>query len=259
MKFVIIFGCLLLAAFFSQTYGYVTDNLPMPPTPSQYTGPPTFVPTTTRKNTTTTTTEAPQKPPCGANDLGNYQGGCDESVPVIVLPKGRHILEQFRKIQGYFVLNRGDAKGCLLLLLVTNEITVTQNNNNVDDDDYNNDLDDDDGYVDNTRIHFAKVWKALRGRELGNNTGPVCKSFTEKLVQNVADIAKKEVANDDEALLSIFIPLCLIKVSKAFAFEFKLSFVASLAVSHIPSLLQEMAFDLICVLVLEYAFGFRLI
>ncbi|KNC34083.1 hypothetical protein FF38_06454 [Lucilia cuprina] len=94
MKFVIIFGCLLLAAFFSQTYGYVTDNLPMPPTPSQYTGPPTFVPTTTRKNTTTTTTEAPQKPPCGANDLGNYQGGCDESVPVIVLPKGRHILER---------------------------------------------------------------------------------------------------------------------------------------------------------------------
>lgn len=70
-----------------------TTKFPTPPTAPT---PPSETSSTTYRSTTTKipTPTTPKESSCGSNNLGDYKGGCDQSVPVIVMPKGRPIMER---------------------------------------------------------------------------------------------------------------------------------------------------------------------
>lgn len=103
MKLIILWVCIFLAIFVNQSGAQEVaegpiitppPNIPTPPSESTST---TYRSTTTKIPTPTTPIYRPTPPketPCGSNNLGDYKGGCDQSVPVIVMPKGRPIMER---------------------------------------------------------------------------------------------------------------------------------------------------------------------
>ncbi|KAI8125433.1 hypothetical protein FF38_06446 [Lucilia cuprina] len=94
MKLLALFCYILVVSFTSQVSG---DDVIKTTTRGNY-GSAHGIPNTTTNKTplhNTTTYHPPQKPqrPCEPNGLGDYKGGCDDSVPVIVMPMGRPIME----------------------------------------------------------------------------------------------------------------------------------------------------------------------
>lgn len=87
MKFLTLLFCLLIGVVLGQTNAQdeiTQSNEEVTPPLMDH----TYVPPI--RSTTPPTT----KGNCGSNSLGDYKGGCDESVPVIVMPKGRPIMER---------------------------------------------------------------------------------------------------------------------------------------------------------------------
>lgn len=87
MKFLTLLFCLLIGVLLGQTNAQdeitQSNKVVTPPSMDH-----TYVPPIR------STTLPPTKTNCGSNSLGDYKGGCDESVPVIVMPKGRPIMER---------------------------------------------------------------------------------------------------------------------------------------------------------------------
>lgn len=90
MKFLTVLFCFLIGILLGQTYA--EGDIEKAPKAEANSEPPyvTHVPPIK----STTTPPPPTKVNCGSNSLGDYKGGCDESVPVIVMPKGRPIMER---------------------------------------------------------------------------------------------------------------------------------------------------------------------